>query len=108
MGIDVSRIDHNATYGKMTGMVPMDAVSKYPDAMIPRVTVSNSDDALFLVQAIHSHTRYLLDELQTESRRPGADAWELSLRMIRVTENSVTLMDCITESAESLTTIEKD
>jgi hypothetical protein len=89
-------------------MVPMDAVSKYPDAMIPRVTVSNTDDALFLVMAIHSHTRVLLDEIQAESRRPGADAWALSLSMIRVTEDSVALMNCITESAESLTTIEKD
>ncbi len=86
----------------------MDAVSKYPDDMIPRVTVSNSDDALFLVMAIHSHTRYLLDEIQAESRRPGADAWALSLNMISVTENSVALMNCITESAEALTTIEKD
>jgi len=86
----------------------MDAVSKYPDGMIPRVTVSNADDALFLVMAIHTHTRYLLDEIQAESRRPGADAWALSLNMIRVTEDSVALMNCITESAESLNKIEKD
>jgi len=78
------------------------------DDMIPRITVRDPDDALFLVMAIHSHTRCLLDEIQAESRRPGADAWALSLKMISVTEDSVALMNCITESAESLSKIEKD
>lgn len=84
----------------------MDAVSKYPDSMIPRVTVRDPDDAVFLVMAIHSHTRCLLDEIQAEARRPGADAWALSLKMISVTEHSVALMDCITESADALSTTE--
>ena len=95
---------HNATYGKMTGMYPMDAVSKYPDDMIPRITLRDPADAILIIQALRMYQYGRADELQREAKRPGADQIALSLQHIDDTQYIIDLMTAITNGIIPATT----
>jgi hypothetical protein len=115
MGIGVHRIvklTQNAEYGKgmqMEPMQPMDAVSKYPDDMIPRITLRDPEDAILLIQALRLYQNARSDELQREAKRPGADQIALSLTHINETQYVIDLMTALTDGIIPVTTsTEKD
>jgi hypothetical protein len=115
MGIGVHRVaklTRNAEYGKgmqMEPMQPMDAVSKHPDDMIPRITLRDPEDAILLIQALRVYQLARSDELQQEAKRPGADQIALSLTHINETQYIIDLMTALTDGIVPVTTsTEKD
>jgi len=67
------------------------------DTMTPRITIRDSDDALFVVMAIRTHMFALIAANEREAKRPGANQLALSLQVIEETKYATDLMNAITD-----------
>lgn len=73
--------------------------------MTPRVVVRDTDDALFLVMAVNTHTQRLIEANVAEARMTPdmADRMRLNLECIEITHYGCKLIDDISSGIELLT-----
>jgi hypothetical protein len=77
--------------------------------MIPRITIRDRQDLLYIVNALQGYMMSRLEEYQNIARRPGADRWALSIEQIEETKYVTSLLsDIAAQSSQTADQEESD